>query len=85
MMIQISLGTFFSEKRSYAAAVIVFISVLKYANKWMRVFKTHKQQGVEVAAESEEPELPKYVVAAHTFLAANLQVVQKEKFRDEKY
>ena len=41
---------FFPEKRSYAAAMNVFISVLKYANKWMRVCKS-KRQGEEVAAE----------------------------------
>ncbi|MCP3667178.1 MAG: hypothetical protein GY696_32580 [Gammaproteobacteria bacterium] len=55
------------------------ITVLKYANKWMRVCATRRRQGVEVAAESEEPELPKYVVAALTFLAANLQKAEKEK------
>ena len=38
-----------------------------------------------MAAEPEEPELPKYVAAAHTFLAANLQQTEKEKFRDGKY
>ncbi|MCP3663587.1 MAG: hypothetical protein GY696_14035, partial [Gammaproteobacteria bacterium] len=42
--------------------------------------------GVEVLAAGEDnPKLPKFVVAAHTFLAANLQVAEKEKFRDEKY
>ncbi|MCP3663622.1 MAG: hypothetical protein GY696_14225, partial [Gammaproteobacteria bacterium] len=41
---------------------------------------------VEVlAAGEDDPKLPKYVVAAHTFLAANLQVAEKEKFMDEKY
>ncbi|MCP3662848.1 MAG: hypothetical protein GY696_10180 [Gammaproteobacteria bacterium] len=39
----------------------------------------------ELAAGSKNPKLSKYVVAAHTFLAANLQVSEIEKFRDEKY
>ena len=87
------------EKHSYAAAVNVFITVFKYANMWMSAWKSRQQQGVESVAEFEEPagepeeltagsknpKLPKYVVAAHTFLAANLQVAEKEKFRDEKY
>ena len=65
-MSRISFGTV-SEKRSYAAAVNVFITVLKCANKWMRVCATRRRQGVEVAAESEEPELPKYVVQLTLF------------------
>ncbi|MCP3664905.1 MAG: hypothetical protein GY696_20815 [Gammaproteobacteria bacterium] len=80
------------EKCTYAAAVNTFITMLKYANKWMKAGKSHQRRGVDPAAEVEvlaagedDPKLPKYVVAAHTLLAANLQVAEKEKFRDEKY
>ncbi|MCP3661929.1 MAG: hypothetical protein GY696_05430 [Gammaproteobacteria bacterium] len=34
--------SFFGEKRSYSAAMNVFITVLKYANMWMRVCATRK-------------------------------------------
>ncbi|MCP3665602.1 MAG: hypothetical protein GY696_24405 [Gammaproteobacteria bacterium] len=82
----------FAERRTYVAAVNTFITMLKYANKWMKACKSRQQRGVDPAAEAEElaaseddPKLPRYVVAAHTFSAANLQVAEKEKFRDEKY
>ncbi len=54
--------------------------------------KSRQRQRVDPAAEvdvlaagEDNPKLPKFVVAAHTFLASNLQVAEKEKFRDEKY
>ncbi|MCP3662849.1 MAG: hypothetical protein GY696_10185 [Gammaproteobacteria bacterium] len=36
---------FFFGKPCYAAAVNTFITVLKYANKWMRAYKSRQRRG----------------------------------------
>ncbi len=59
------------------------LTVLKCCNKWLKVVR--KQQGVALDADSNQLKLPKFVLAAHTFLAANLQQNEQDKYGEDKY